>query len=175
VLLVIEPNQTELVKLLVEPLFNNHYTDKDGKSALHVLAARGVLQEWLPLWQADEAAINAADNNGETPLHVSAANKREESTASLLAHNANVNARDKYGRTPLHCNALAGDLRTMELLLTHVATINAQDTSGATPLHFTASIVIRSGNREIVKLLVSAGANTKITNNDGYTAPKVLR
>ena len=85
-----------------------------------------------------------------------------------------VNAKDEDGRTPLFYINYPKEAR---LLLAAGANINAQDNDGNTPL-----IWFMSGEplededefgditKEVIKVLIAAGADTTITNNDGLSA-----
>jgi ankyrin repeat protein len=58
--------------------------------------------ETVTLLIARHAQIAAADDDGETPLHMAAESGSVELAELLLAHHADVNARDAANVTPLH-------------------------------------------------------------------------
>ena len=62
------------------------------------------------------ADINAADEEGWTPLHYTALENKPEVAKVLLANGAQVNVRDKDGKTAL-AFARSWDHREMEALL----------------------------------------------------------
>ena len=74
--------------------------------------------------------------------------------------------KDEHGNTQLHLAAARGDVETArQLLAAHPALINAQSTRGATALFLAA----QAGNTEVVKLLVDAGTDVDIANENDAT------
>jgi ankyrin repeat protein len=67
-------------------------------------------------------------------LHSSAAARRPDIAAMLLAKGANPNLRAEAGVTVLHEVAITGQIDLAEMLLKHGAEVNANDNSGKTPL-----------------------------------------
>lgn len=108
------------------------------------------------------AQVNAANQDGWTPLHMAAFFGREEVARLLLQHGAHVNAANKKGMTPLHD---AGDQAVVRLLLKWGANVNAVDHDGETPLHFAAS----RGNKAVVQLLLDKGAEVNAKAIHGMT------
>lgn len=88
--------------------------------------------------------------------------------------NAKPGDRNDRGYTPLHDAAMRGDVARVQALLASGADINIAIRSkevfssewGATPLHLAA----RNDQREVVELLVRAGANVKAVDDRGATA-----
>lgn len=67
-------------------------------------------------------------------LHSSAAARRPDIAALLLAKGANPNLRAEGGVTVFHEVAVTGQIDLAELLLKHGGDLNATDSSGKTPL-----------------------------------------
>jgi ankyrin repeat protein len=67
-------------------------------------------------------------------LHSSAAAKRPDIAALLLAKGANPNLRGEAGMTVFHVVAVTGQIDLAEMLLKHGGDVNATDNSGKTPL-----------------------------------------
>lgn len=64
---------------------------------------------------------------------------------------------------PIHITALEGDIVEMADHLRMGANVNSRNYSMGTPLHYAAI----GGHVEMIKLLISAGADTTHINNDG--------
>lgn len=83
-----------------------------------------------------------------------------------------LKAKDEEGQTPLHMAVGNGHLATTTLLVQHLTSpphplkinfLNAQNSFGNTPLHWAAE----RGHIDIVKYLVSSGADPTISNTKG--------
>src|SRR3569832_591528 len=61
--------------------------------------------------------------------------------------------------------AMKGDVTTVKTLLTQKADVNAQQADGATAIQWAAY----SNILELADVLIKAGANVKLANNDGAT------
>lgn len=85
---------------------------------------------------------------------------------NLVEHGANPSAVDSSQSTALHYASYRGDAALVDYLLERKGIIiNAVDDRGNTPLHLAAS----NGREEIVRKLITAGADSKLKNSDGYT------
>ena len=118
------------------------------------------------------ADVNVQDNNGATPLHVSAEVGTVKVARVLLEYGANVGAEDKKGRTPLH--ETAGDqtygvdygrVEVARVLLEHGANVAARDSKGKTPMHD----AVDYERVEVVRVLLEHGANIGAEDNEGKT------
>ncbi len=92
------------------------------------------------------ADINAADNNGRTPLMAAAIRGRHDIVKVLTAWGADVNAQDADGATALMDAAWAGNPQVVELLLSKGARIPDKHIYGGTA-------EMMSAGEEIKKLL----------------------
>jgi len=81
----------------------------------------------------------------------------------LIAKGADVN---KPGWTPLHYAATHGHISVMNLLLDNHAYIDAASPNGSTPLMMAALY----GTPAAVKVLLEAGADPRLKNDQGLTA-----
>ena len=79
--------------------------------------------------------INAADEDGFTPLMNACLEADADCVRELLAAGADVNAVENDGGTALHLAAVNGYADCCKLLLEHGANPAARSVSGGTPLH----------------------------------------
>ena len=107
--------------------------------------------------------LNAENPAHETALMYLALAGQTERAATLIARGANVN---RLGWTPLHYAASKGQLGAARLLLQHKAIVNAPSPRGVTPLMMAAF----AGSREMINLLLRAGADSTTRDLDGKNA-----
>ena len=91
---------------------------------------------------------------------------KQQVVSDLLFLNHNVTERDKQGNTALHLAARAGNKNIAEQIICLDADVNAANYHGQTPL-FEA---MKYGDDTLVSLLLEAGADRFITDDDGKRA-----
>ena len=172
---------------------------RGGWTAFLLAAREGAIETGRVMLDAG-VDINQVDADEENALVVSLMNKHYSFAKFLLERNANPNLADVKGRTALYAvvdirnedysampNRKEDDpvpsIEIVKALLAHGANPNAQltknlpgrrgmdsgDTTlteGATPLMRAA----RSGDAEVMRILLEKGANPKLTTKDGNTA-----
>ncbi len=106
------------------------------------------------------ADVNAK-KDGWTPLHFATEHNQIGATRELVKCGAGVNVRDQHGFTAL---MLAKTLEHIQLLLQLGADINKHNKNGATALEYAAL----SGKEEIVKFLLSKGADPNLSSGKGF-------
>jgi ankyrin repeat protein len=109
--------------------------DRDGRSPLHIAAARGDRDEVVRLLDEGHSP-NLGDKLGFTPLHLAAQESHLEVARSLLDNGAEVDARNRFGNTPLFVAVFnsrgSGDL--IRLLRDRDADPLAENENHQTPL-----------------------------------------
>ncbi len=136
----------------------------------------------MKLMQAGGGNLNAADTEGNTPLHLVGGDVDSEKARGLIAAGADINATNHLGQTPLHRLAEsihgwdeseAGDNQPFQLLLRSHANVNLQDLKGRTPLH---SLLASDSDfkAEAIRALIAAGANPNLCDEYGRTPAHLL-
>lgn len=143
--------------------FDPNTVDPKGQNGLYL-----ALQEPSPkvvqvLAEFPKTNVNLLNPAGESVLMIAALKGNVEATASLIKRDADVN---KTGWAPLHYAATGGHLAILNLLLENHAYIDAESPNGSTPLMMAAMY----GTPQAVKLLVDAGADPLLKNQQGLTA-----
>lgn len=116
---------------------------------------------------AQGGCVDALDREGRTPLFYAAKDGDSAIAGELIRNGANVNAQDKTLETPLHFAARAYQPEVAELLLKCGASVDAQDAHGNTPL--SRAIFDSKGRGQVIKLLLSFGANKALKNKHGVS------
>ena len=109
--------------------------------------------------------VNAADDNGVSPLYWAVWKGDSAITEYIAANGAEINATNRWGSTPLHWAADLGHDLIIKKLIDDGAHVNAKDRSGNMPLHWAA----RNGFTAAVKCLVNEGAYIEVDNIYGIT------
>jgi len=104
----------------------------------------------------------------ESPLMLAAIKGHVDLVNLLIAKDADVN---KSGWAPLHYAASGAKPAIMTILLEHSAYIDAESPNGSTPLMMAAMY----GNADCVKLLLDAGADPTLKNEQGLDAADFAR
>ncbi|CAB0038910.1 unnamed protein product, partial [Trichogramma brassicae] len=119
--------------------------DRRGDTALHLAVARR-RESLFDLLLRNGADPNAANEEGQTPLHVICEQYSDlgDLVKSFFGINEElerpvaVDAQDKLGNTPLHWALVRGHRRVMKYLLKYEADTTLANAEGSTPLHFIA-------------------------------------
>ena len=151
------------------PFFDSRFPwiDKKGNSALHNAVYQNGVSMVRNILSTDKSGIDARNNEGLTPLLISASRLNFGVSDVLLQFGANSNlARPEDGYTPLHIAAKNGITWLGEILLEHKANINVQTLEGYTPL----MLAIQGQHREFASMLLRHGAAIGITDHEGRSA-----
>ncbi|XP_059498926.1 ankyrin repeat domain-containing protein 24-like [Stegostoma tigrinum] len=139
--------------------------DSDGRSLLHLAAARG-RTECLEILLSYQLNVEARDGDGCTALHVAVRNSQLECVRSLVKHKVPLTAVDHHGRTALHCAAMCGCVESARLLCDQGIDLDPLDQDSQTPLMLTA----RFGHPGACQLLLDRGATVDVTDSKRRTA-----
>ena len=113
--------------------------------------------------------INALNESGFTPLHVSAIFGSDKVAAAFLANGANVDAKDEDNYTPLMMASLMNANKVVALFLSHGADVNSQDIDGNTPLLYAVLSALISDYEILDAVLKELRASGLYINKDKIT------
>ncbi|XP_034094499.1 ankycorbin isoform X2 [Gymnodraco acuticeps] len=139
--------------------------DSEGKSALHVAAARGHT-DCLAVILAHGADLSITDAAGLNPLHLAAKSNHIECCKKLIQSKCPIDAVDSSGKAALHHAAASGNIQTVQLLCELKTPVNLKDADGLTPLLLSA----KHAHAEVCSTLLDCGAEVNTFDNSGRTA-----
>lgn len=165
-LAAVEHGEVERVSsLLAKKGANPVKLDSEGKSALHVAAARGQI-DCLSFILAHGADLSVTDAAGFSPLHLAAKNNHTECCRKLIQSKCPIDAVDGSGKTALHHAAASGNIQIVQLLCELKSPINLKDTDGLTSLLLAA----KHSHAEVCSTLLDFGSEINTSDNSGRTA-----
>eukprot|EP00903_Cladosiphon_okamuranus_P015238 g14084.t1 len=157
-----EGGHVDVARVLVEHGADVKGAGTDGSTALHYLG--GDSSEMVSFLLASGAEVDAADDQGLTPLHHSAIGGYATSTRVLLAAGADVSHRCSRDMSALDRAAEGGHVDVARVLVEHGADVKGAGTDGSTALHYPAG-----DNAEMVSLLCREGASVNAVTDQGCT------
>ncbi|XP_023147706.1 ankycorbin isoform X1 [Amphiprion ocellaris] len=165
-LAAVEHGEVEKVaSLLAKKGANAVKLDSEGKSALHVAAARGQT-DCLSLILSHGADLSIIDAAGLSPLHLAAKNNHIECCRKLIQNKCPIDVVDGSGKTALHHAAASGNIQIVQVLCELKSPINLKDADGLTALLLSA----KHSHAEVCSSLLDCGAEINTSDNSGRTA-----
>ncbi len=164
--LATKAGQTAIVQLMILKGANVNVTSKD-RTALHVAALEQKTDIMALLLDAG-ANVNAQDGFGCTSLETAARRESLVQVNMLLAKGANPNIENGCQETPLHY--VGANFEIAQALLGSGAIVTGQDSRGRSVLHR----AVEFGNLKVISLLLDAGADLKMVDQDGCTVLHLL-
>lgn len=126
-----------LIKEYADPTIR----DRHKRTPLHAAARNASLLIMKDILRDGRADVDAADENGNTPLYIASLSQHADSTRVvklLLEHRADPTIRNTNEKTALHAAALHTDTKKLELILQDKRIgrdeVNVMDHEGDTPL-----------------------------------------
>ena len=139
-----------------------------GQTALHLAARHGHDEVCeLLLDGTTKAQIDAVDDEGQQPLHLTVPNGFFDTFKLLTDHGADPNSPIGGGSTLLHFASFKGTAEAVEFMLDNGCKADMPDRDGARPLHAAAY----AGKKDIVEVLVTkGGTDVNVQDKTGATA-----
>jgi len=187
---IIKGNLNQLKSLLAEEPKLVTAKDKQGRTLLHIAAAKGQ-KEVVELLIAKGADVNAKEKSGQTALLAAAMQGYREIVKTLLVNGADVNAKEEAGgkiflaqvrgnaykvavmqakgefvsgMTALMFASGFGHESTVKDLIAHGADVNLRDKGGRTALMFAS----KNGKDKVVEMLLAEGADVHARAMGGF-------
>ena len=159
----VKTDDSATVSTLLKRGFDGNTRDPNGLTGLHLASREKSLSAASALLGWSKINVELRTTTDESPLMFAALNGLLDLSKALIAKGADVN---KTGWTPLHYAATRGHLPVISLLLDNHAYIDASSPNNTTPLMMAAFY----GTPSAVKLLLEAGADPLIKNDQGLSA-----
>ncbi|XP_041350746.1 serine/threonine-protein phosphatase 6 regulatory ankyrin repeat subunit C-like [Gigantopelta aegis] len=148
--------------------------DKCGRTALHHCVENTNTDCADFLLKKDTSLLNTPDNEGLTPLHMSAITGNEAMLHLLLKKGANLTCLDEEKHTVVHWATVSGQTEILDLLIEHGAELSTPDSHLAYPIHYAAQMAGRrsrppvDGNQgTILKQLLDLKVDMSVMDKDG--------
>ncbi len=161
-----ETKNLSLLRAILRRGVDPNVRNNEGQTALMICAKNGFLKgvKFLLSLGAD---LNLRDENSYTALHYAVESGKEEVVLALLKAGAEIEARNNLSATPLMLAVMFGFTHIVKALIRAGADVN----TCLLPSGKTASMVaIERKWKEIIPLLIKAGANLDIQDRHGKTA-----
>ncbi|CAE7570367.1 ANK1 [Symbiodinium natans] len=113
-----------------------------------------------------KANLNAAAEDGATPLFIAAQSGHLQTVRFLANAGADLNKVGQHGATALFIAVLSGQLEMVEVLVEVRCSLDSAGQDGATPLFVAA----QAGHLDMVRCLLQAGADTERLAENGQSA-----
>ncbi len=120
---------------------------------------------------APRSALNAADDNGATPLAAAVSRGHRKAVDALLAAGADTRVKTANGNSILHIAAASGEAALILLLVAARVPVDSVNSHGDTPL----MLGVKARCLACAKNLIAASASTRLRNVDGLTALDIAR
>ncbi|QPJ62439.1 MAG: hypothetical protein G3M70_11380 [Candidatus Nitronauta litoralis] len=164
-----ENNEADKIKQLLQQGANVDSQDLRGRSALLIAVDKNHIETARLLIEAG-ADVNLQDRIQDSPLLLAGAEGTLEILNMILQANPDFGLYNRYGGTALIPACERGHVKVVKALLQTKTDINHVNYLGWTALM--EAIVLSDGgprHQQIVQMLVDAGADITIADNDGIT------
>ena len=156
----------DAINVLLEAGADTNITEAYGHTCLHKAVNANCDEQTVQAIIDHGADVNAINKDNETALLIACMNGQNDAINVLLEAGADTNITQTDGHTCLHkaVNANCGK-HTVQAIIDHRADVNAINKDNETAL----LIACMDGKIDAINVLLEAGADTNITETDGYT------
>lgn len=170
-----QTQHTDIIKLALDRGANLNLQDNQGKTLLH-LAIENRNRKLALFAIKNKANLNLEDNQGHTPLYIAKKIKLFHIVSFLKSNGAKFSSADLKELTTNWQNWQTSLCSPYELawLIANEIDINTKNKNGFTPLLYTLKWNCRN-QEEAARLLINAGADVNVQENEGNTALHLTR
>ncbi|KAM4602333.1 ankyrin repeat domain-containing protein 35 [Discoglossus pictus] len=151
----------DCVRLLLQRGAHEDSIDFHSRTPLHCAAAAGCVSSTLLLCDAEDTILDAADDDGRTPLMVAAQCNHPTVCSLLLDRGAQVNVTDRDKKTALILACEKSNIQAAETLLCKGAKPEPRDTRGCDALHYAQDC-----RDDALKRLIQAALDRRKSDHD---------
>lgn len=162
----IERGDPAIVKIFLDfPPPDWNLVDKDGLTFIHyAINSRNITI--VDLLVIKGCSLMQKDREGKTSLHYAALTAQDDMILFILIREIqNIDIIDHQNSTALHLSADHNCVKCVQLLANKKAALDRKDVHGRTPLMLASA----RGYIDIVHILMKAGANPNLGNQEGQT------
>ncbi|XP_077116233.1 ankyrin repeat domain-containing protein 35 isoform X1 [Ranitomeya variabilis] len=154
----------ECVKLLLQRGAHEDSIDFHSRTPLHCAATSGCVSSVLLFCDAEDTVLDAADDDGRTPLMIAAQRNHPTVCSLLLDRGARVDLCDRDRKTALLLACEKGNIQAAETLITRGADPTLHDSKGCDALHY-ASLFRDEALRKLVQTALDRRKNNELHRN----------
>ena len=164
--MLLSPSKIEILKFLVPRIENPLACMSGGRTALHVAASRGNIEQLEFFADFTNNVHKILDCRGDSVIDEALQDIKDGDDSRPMKVLRAMMKRDPNGATPLHYGAQKGFLRVCELYKKY---IDVQDRHGETPIHY--AVQRSKSNRfaasplEILQFLIPLSRNPNVVNS----------
>jgi len=158
------------VDRLIEEGADLYTRDHKGFTPILLAAEQGITDIIDTLSQKDPSCLEQTDQEGNSLVHIAVLAGHQETVRNLVQRiSDHRHLFNKKGQTPIAIAVEKGDLNTLQVLIDEKVEINATASLDGICLH----IACRTGNLDVVDLLLKNDSATRVFNLQGLTPLQV--
>ena len=150
-------------------------TDRDylGNTVLHMIAESNEVSLFTRI-AAKSVSLNVQNLCNETPLMSACKFNHPKAIRRFLAVNASLECTNAAGLKPFHVAVFFNAAAAVEELLEIGVNINQVDANLRTAMHYAVETAIKFNSYDIIRILISHGADFTIPDKNGDTVDSIL-